>query len=198
MSALYVLKEGQKWGPFTADEIKGHVAAGSFVLQDLAWREGLDDWEPLHQLIEEEDEQVQHDAVLFEGDNVMVTADYVQLEEKHIPLHSIAKASIQIEHVRRLKPLIASIIIGVIVLCVALLEFPRQTTTHWIIWGTAVAVLFVWWLRVLFVGLRTPSSLIVLDLADGNERLLQVKPNVAKRFDEAIQEALKQARARHH
>ncbi|MBE7157907.1 MAG: DUF4339 domain-containing protein [Rhodospirillales bacterium] len=44
---ILVLKDEQQRGPFSVDEINGQLAAGTFELSDLAWHEGLTEWQPL-------------------------------------------------------------------------------------------------------------------------------------------------------
>ncbi len=52
MSTLYVLKEGEKRGPFTTEELEGKVAAGEFCPEDKFWTEGMEEWRPLSDIIQ--------------------------------------------------------------------------------------------------------------------------------------------------
>ena len=47
---IYVLRNGQKMGPYTADEVRSSLAAGSVKPTDLAWQDGAPDWQPIASL----------------------------------------------------------------------------------------------------------------------------------------------------
>lgn len=49
---FYVAKDGVKQGPFTKTVIQQLLAAGVFHRDDLAWKEGIANWQPLFQLVE--------------------------------------------------------------------------------------------------------------------------------------------------
>lgn len=187
MSTIFVLKEGQKWGPYTAEELEGHVEAGTFSPNDLVWSEGMDDWAPLEAVII----RVSHDWTTYlEEEGLHVTDQWVKMEEKSVPLGLIAKANVQTEKVRRVKPMIGTILLGVILLCVPFLEIPRANVTEWTIWIVVYLTLAFWWLRLLYSAIRPARSLVVLDLKNGDERILQIKPNLAPAVDEALHTAL--------
>jgi hypothetical protein len=44
---FYIHRNGQKIGPYTPDEVRSSLAAGSVQPNDLAWHEGAEDWLPL-------------------------------------------------------------------------------------------------------------------------------------------------------
>jgi hypothetical protein len=46
-----VFKDGQQFGPFELDELTVHVQDRAFLLTDHCWREGWDDWHPIHSVI---------------------------------------------------------------------------------------------------------------------------------------------------
>ncbi|MFB6264468.1 MAG: GYF domain-containing protein [Bradymonadaceae bacterium] len=46
----YAVIEGEQVGPVTADEIEAYFEEGVLDAQSYAWREGLDDWEPLEEI----------------------------------------------------------------------------------------------------------------------------------------------------
>ena len=187
MSTIFVLKEGQKWGPYTAEELEGHVEAGTFSPNDLVWSEGMDDWAPLEAVII----RVSHDWTTYlEEEGLHVTDQWVKLEEKSVPLELIAKANVQTEKVRRVKPMIGTILLGVILFCIPFLEIPRANATEWIIWIAVYLALVFWWLRLLYSAIRPARSLVVLDLKNGDERILQIKPNLAPAVDQALHTAL--------
>ena len=49
-SGIYLWKNDQQLGPFEETEIRFRVAAGMLSIEDLAWREGIGDWQPLRQV----------------------------------------------------------------------------------------------------------------------------------------------------
>jgi hypothetical protein len=191
MSTLYVLKEGQKTGPFTTEELEGKVVAGELSHEDLFWMEGMEEWQPLATVL-----QIVHDApepekvaveVLYDADGAVVTPHAVHLScGEEIPLVGITKVVVQSEKVKRFKPVAGCIILGVIIICLVLVEIPRTTATHWILWGGVLLLLIFWWIRMLIVALRVPSILVVIGLNDGDERIVQSKAGKADELCGAI------------
>ncbi len=59
----YADAQGQRQGPFTAEEFGGHYRHGRMARDSLVWREGMDGWQPLQAVAGELDLPVQ-DAVL--------------------------------------------------------------------------------------------------------------------------------------
>src|SRR5205085_1562400 len=49
-AGIYVWKNNEQLGPFEKDELERRVASGAFSGDDLVWRDGLEDWQPLRQL----------------------------------------------------------------------------------------------------------------------------------------------------
>ncbi len=197
MSTIYVQKDGQQWGPFTTEELEGQVAAGAFSPDDLFWTEGMDEWQPLSSIVQtvttvDPDEE----TVYFDESGVLVTAEAVSWKDESIPTGTIMKVEAQIEPVRRMRPVIGSIILGVLVVCLALIELPRTTASHWALWIGALIVLIFVFLRILYRALRPARSMVVIDLPEGDERVIPAKPEVAKRLADGIEEALAEVRAR--
>jgi len=48
---FFVQHQGQQTGPFTLDQIRAGLAAGTYQPSDLGWREGLAAWQPLSTLL---------------------------------------------------------------------------------------------------------------------------------------------------
>jgi len=44
---LYIHRNGEKTGPYSLDDVRAYLNAGSFQPNDLAWYEGASDWAPL-------------------------------------------------------------------------------------------------------------------------------------------------------
>ena len=48
----YYGKNGQQHGPVSVDVIRQLIAGGQLLGQDLAWREGMSQWQPVHSIAE--------------------------------------------------------------------------------------------------------------------------------------------------
>ncbi len=46
--SIYLMKNNQRLGPFDDSAVADLLKSGAFGLEDLAWREGMSSWEPLH------------------------------------------------------------------------------------------------------------------------------------------------------
>lgn len=199
MSVIHVQRGDQKLGPFTTEELEEKVAAGELSPEDLFWSEGMEEWQPLATVItieatqdEGAEESISHLAseesgILHEIAGTTVTTHAVHLEcGAVLPLTEITKVEVQTEKVRRAKPIVGCVVLGVVIVGLALAEIPRTTTTHWILWGSVLAVLFIWWIRLLMNGLRVGASMVVIDLKDGDERIIRASPGLARELREAI------------
>lgn len=190
MSTIFVMKEGKKWGPYTTEELEGHVEAGAFSGTDLMWTEGMEDWAPLESVLVHIDNDW---TDYLDEEGVHITDQWVQLEEKNVPLDQIAKAHVQTEKIHRTKPMIGTILLGVGLLCApfVFLELVHEKTlTTWAVAiGVFLVLLFVW-LRLLYTAIRPARSMVVLDLRNGDERLLQIKPSIAPAVEQALHTAL--------
>jgi len=180
MSTILVLKDGEKWGPYTTEELEGHVEQGTFTPEDLVWWEGLEEWQPLSSLFEDEEPPD------FECDGVRVFPDRVEMDGVSLLAPLILRASVQKQKVRRVKPVIGAVIVGVLAVCVALVPIPKQNHTEWIIWGIVLLGLALWCFRLMYAGLGGGRSLLIVDLADGNERIRQIDPAIAPKLEEAL------------
>lgn len=49
---IFILQNGQQVGPFSEASARSLVQNGAAVLNDLAWREGMSQWEPLQAVID--------------------------------------------------------------------------------------------------------------------------------------------------
>jgi hypothetical protein len=50
---IFILREGQQYGPYTAEQARSYVESGDLQADDLAWHEGAVDWLPLQHLLGE-------------------------------------------------------------------------------------------------------------------------------------------------
>lgn len=205
MSAIHVLKEGHEWGPFTAEELEGQVEAGAFSREDLFWTDGMEDWQPLSlviQMVDAEAEAVPaEEQVYYDRGGLRVTAEKIELEGADLPLGLVVRAEAQVEIRRRLRAYAGCIILAVIILCVALVEIPRTTFTHWALWGAVLAGLGIWCLRCAYSAFRPSRSHVAIDLVDHDERIVQIRAEEAHAFADAINRALAEhppKRSGHH
>lgn len=44
---IHTSRDGKQFGPYTLAEVNGHLSTGHLKPEDLAWHEGLADWQPL-------------------------------------------------------------------------------------------------------------------------------------------------------
>lgn len=200
MSAIYVLKDGVRTGPHSPEELGSLVEAGEFSLQDQYWIEGMDDWVPLSAIVtaeepapgkelSEEDSGEEFGEILFEAPGIEVRPGKILLPCGEVEPEMVRHASAQIENVHRVRPLAFAVVLGVVIAAGLLVELPRSTLAHWLIWGAVLLALIVWWLRILAHGLRAPKSVVAVDLTDGDERLVVLPPAAAIKLAEAIEAA---------
>lgn len=52
-SPIYITKAGEQFGPFPSDQITALIENGHFAWDDLAWRDGFEQWAPLHQIYQD-------------------------------------------------------------------------------------------------------------------------------------------------
>lgn len=197
MSTIYVQKEGQKHGPFTTQELEGKVGEGLFSPEDLYWTEGMEEWQPLGEVLQEPQEQqesvaleVEEANILFDAPHARLTSQILHLGGEDLPVSVIAKASVQTEKIRRVKPIIGSVVLGVVIVCAALVEVPRSTLTHWVIWGVILLGLLIWWLRLFSSAIQPATTILIIDLRNGDERLLPMEPAQAHELATAIDQAV--------
>ena len=209
MSTIYVQKEGQKLGPFTTEELEGKVGEGVFCPEDLFWTEGMEEWHPLGEVLTDDqpadeespsdDQQETEDPphfeidennILFDLPEARLTAQWLHLGGEDIPVTAVAKATVQTENIQRTKPIIGCVVVGVAIVCGALIEVQRTTLTHWLIWGAILAGLVIWWLRLLSAAIRPASTMLIVDLRNGDERLLPMEPAEARELAAAIDQAV--------
>jgi hypothetical protein len=47
---IFVLKNGNRLGPFTLEQVAASIQKREMLMTDLAWHEGMAEWRPLHEL----------------------------------------------------------------------------------------------------------------------------------------------------
>lgn len=209
MSALYIQKEGRQLGPFTEEELEGQVASGAVTRDDLYWTDGMEEWHPLSEIVETtpedgvaaaseappaEEATEPEEKVYFNEEGIFVTTSEISWNDTTLEPPLVEKSSATIEKVRRVRPLVAAIILGVSAVVIALLEIPKTTTTHWLLWGGVLVVLLFVTVRMLYAGLRAARSMVVLDMVDGSEYIIPAGPGIARQVNESIIAASEEAR----
>ena len=48
---IYILRDGKETGPFTEEATQSMLKQGSILINDLAWRPGMPNWQPLHAVL---------------------------------------------------------------------------------------------------------------------------------------------------
>ncbi len=52
--SIYILQGEERKGPFTEEELRSFIEQGLFAREDLAWKEGMEEWQPLGQTLDAE------------------------------------------------------------------------------------------------------------------------------------------------
>ena len=47
---LFILKNGEKTGPYTIDQVVASIRKGELLMSDYAWQEGMIQWQPIHKM----------------------------------------------------------------------------------------------------------------------------------------------------
>lgn len=71
---LYLSRDGQNFGPYTADQARQYLAAGQFLASDYALFEGQTEWKPLGELLGIQTKQVEPETNPVSADPVVVAA----------------------------------------------------------------------------------------------------------------------------
>ena len=197
MSTIYVQKEGQKWGPFTTEELEGQVVEGIFTPEDLYWTEGMESWQRLAEALAPEEESLPSPETAFGADEVIyanadlhLTPTALTVHGEELPIESIAKATVQTETIRRTKPIIGSVVVGVAILCIAFIEIDRPHWKAWALWGAVLLGLALWWLRLFSTAIRPATTLLIVDLRNGDERMIPLETADAHEAAMAIDQSI--------
>lgn len=165
----------------------------------------MENWQPLsavfkttsQEQFEEQQEfgaapvfEIEETNILFDSPEARLTSKVLHLAGEDIPVHSLAKASVQTENIHRTKPIVGSVVLGVVIICVAFIEVHRPHLTAWLIWGAILVGLFLWWLRVFSAAIRPAATMLIVDLRNGDERLLRMEPLEARELAVAIDQAV--------
>jgi len=186
VSAIYVLKAGMQQGPFSTGEIRDQVESEELSLDDVYWIEGNDEWSPIRDLFEV-GEDAKEGEIYYEGCGARVMLGALDLPCGVLGVRDIHHVEAQVEKIKRVKPIVGAVVLGVFIVCLILIEIPRTTATHWVVWGLIILGLLIWWIRLLYAGLRAPKSFVVIDLNDGDERIVAAPAAEARKMAAAIE-----------
>ncbi len=67
---IFIVRDGQRYGPYSADQVRDYLQSGELVPTDLAWREGMNDMEPLETFLAHIGRSVQHPVGLIGAQKV--------------------------------------------------------------------------------------------------------------------------------
>ena len=48
---VHIDRDGERYGPYSIEEINAYLANGTLLPTDLAWQDGMTDWLPIDQVI---------------------------------------------------------------------------------------------------------------------------------------------------
>lgn len=170
MSAIYVLVGGEQQGPFTFAELREHVKHGKYPDDQMAWHEGMEDWQPIHTIIEQE-EQVE---VIAEGPNFTLTHEDLIIGSEIFSLEGVVKAEVEVERTRRVKPAILSIVFGFLVVLLVALPHKPESSTTWVIWSLVLAVFLFLFLRNLLSAFAKGATFVAIHLTNGDDRIIEL------------------------
>ena len=63
---IYIVRDGQRFGPYSVDQLRSYLQSNELVPSDLAWREGMTELEPLETLLAHIGQPVQHPVGLID------------------------------------------------------------------------------------------------------------------------------------
>ena len=52
---IYVNRNGQQFGPYTVEQVRENLAIGMLAPTDLAWHEGVAEWQSVGQLVPQDE-----------------------------------------------------------------------------------------------------------------------------------------------
>ena len=74
----YADAQGQRQGPFSAEELAGHVRAERLAAHSLVWRDGLETWQPLASMASELDVALHQTALDLRGADSELTDGWTE------------------------------------------------------------------------------------------------------------------------
>lgn len=121
---IFITREGQQYGPYEEDAVRDMLQTGQICPGDMAWREGMEEWKPLGQLLgvaapppppmaASAPTRRQEEHVFFHENGVLVTNKRLVIGSQTFPLHNIGSVSIGEIKVSRFWPMLGFFFFGV-------------------------------------------------------------------------------------
>ncbi|GAB4180363.1 MAG: hypothetical protein Fur0032_21270 [Terrimicrobiaceae bacterium] len=184
MSAIFVLVGGEKQGPFTQQEVSDFLSEGRYSVDSLAWHEGLEDWEPLGQLLGAGSTGTSEDEpeaeVLAEGNGYVITTEDMIIGGEIFSLTGVLKATVEVEHVKRGGPIFRAIIFGLLAAISLAIPSHLQDPAHWVIWAVLLLIFVFVCIRNLVTVFQAGGTLLAVHLTNGDDRILQLPEKEAQ------------------
>ncbi len=195
MSAIYVLAGEERVGPLTTEVLREGVERGVYSDEQLAWSEGMEDWAPLSVFLAEEtpDDIPEGMHVILEGPGYLLTESLLQVGVDIFPIVALLRAEVEVEHTKRGKFIISSIITGVLTILTLAMPLRPETANHWILWSISLAVLLFFFIRSLLGAFKETPAFVAVHLRNGDDRILPMSPRQAKAAAVAINDAIRAA-----
>lgn len=212
MSAIYVMAGEERVGPLTTWELMEKVASGEFSPDLFAWKEGMEDWCAVGQILEleapepedsvvavpefpdsgdpdsEDAEEVS--GVLLEGPGYLLSQGSLQVGPDLFPMHALLKAEVEIEHTRRGKAIAWSIVFGVLTILTLAMPLRPETTNHWVLWSITLVVFLLGFVRCLMGAFRPTPAFVAIHLTNGDDRILPMRRKMAIETAKVVNEAI--------
>jgi hypothetical protein len=197
VSAIYVLAGEERVGPLTTEVLREGVEQGVYSDDQLAWVEGMDDWAPLALVLSSEEpaEPPEDSHVILEGPGYLLSPSLLQVGVDIFPMTSLLRAEVEVEHTKRGKFIVSSIVIGVLLILTLAMPLRPETTHHWILWSISLAVLLLFFVRSLLGAFKETPAFVAVHLTNGDDRILPMSPKEAKAAASAINETIGAAKA---
>lgn len=188
MHAIYVLEGESQTGPFSPDEIRRAIASNALTLAHLGWYEGCEGWKPLSEILADADEE--DVEVVQSGPGYVLTTEALRVRDEIFALDQVSRATVEVEHTRRGRPIAATIFFGFLVVVALAMPHKPETPTQWILWALSLLLFLVFFLRFALTAFRPSATFLAIHLADGDDRILPMSRKDAESAREAIHQTL--------
>ena len=86
----------------------------------------------------------------------------------------LLRAEVEVEHTKRGKFIIGSIITGVLTILTLAMPLRPETTNHWIFWSICLAVLLFFFIRSLLGAFKETPAFVSVHLTNRDDRILSM------------------------
>ncbi len=212
MSAIYVMAGEERVGPLTTWELREKVVSGEFTPDQFAWKEGMEEWCEVSQILELEDSEPQdsvvpeseisdsqgpesedseeESGVLLDGPGYLLSQGSLQVGPDLFPMHALLKAEVEIEHTRRGKSIVWSIVFGVLTILTLAMPLRPESTNHWILWSITLVLFLLAFVRCLMGAFRPTPAFVAIHLTNGDDRILPMRRQMAIETAKVVNEAI--------